>query len=115
MLPWFLEAMLSNQTELAPAIGTTYANSLALQPAKRLKRWRQHGLCPSPAGFSCCACCAVRGDLIRILGKLMKRKNKFDAIMIETTGLADPAPVAQTFFVDEDLKQVSEGRKKGKM
>ncbi|GAB4816668.1 hypothetical protein N2152v2_003714 [Parachlorella kessleri] len=47
----------------------------------------------------------VRGDLIRILGKLMKRKNKFDAIMIETTGLADPAPVAQTFFVDEDLKQ----------
>lgn len=52
-----------------------------------------------------CVCCTVRGDLIRILGKLLKRKNRFDAILIETTGLADPAPVAQTFFVDEDLKQ----------
>jgi G3E family GTPase len=52
-----------------------------------------------------CVCCTVRGDLIRILSKLLKRKNRFDAILIETTGLADPAPVAQTFFVDEDLKQ----------
>ncbi|KAI3439001.1 hypothetical protein D9Q98_001413 [Chlorella vulgaris] len=51
-----------------------------------------------------CICCTVRGDLIRILTKLLKRKNRFDHIMIETTGLADPAPVAQTFFVDEDLK-----------
>ncbi|PSC69152.1 cobalamin biosynthesis [Micractinium conductrix] len=51
-----------------------------------------------------CICCTVRGDLIRILHKLLKRKNKFDAILIETTGLADPAPVAQTFFVDKDLK-----------
>ena len=48
---------------------------------------------------------AVRGDLIRILNRLIKRKTKLDAIMIETTGLADPAPVAQTFFVDEDLNQ----------
>ena len=48
----------------------------------------------------------MRGDLIRILAKLLRRKNRFDAILIETTGLADPAPVAQTFFVDEDLKQV---------
>lgn len=46
----------------------------------------------------------VRGDLIRILNRLLKRKSKLDAIMIETTGLADPAPVAQTFFVDDDLK-----------
>jgi len=52
-----------------------------------------------------CVCCTVRGDLIRILTKLMKRKNKLDAILIETTGLADPAPVAQTFFVDEDIKE----------
>jgi len=52
-----------------------------------------------------CICCTVRGDLIRILGNLMKRKNKFDYIMIETTGLADPAPVAQTFFVDDELKE----------
>ena len=52
-----------------------------------------------------CICCTVRGDLIRILGNLLKRKNKFDAIMIETTGLADPAPVAQTFFVDDELKE----------
>jgi G3E family GTPase len=54
-----------------------------------------------------CVCCTVRGDLIRILGKLLKRKNRFDAILIETTGLADPAPVAQTFFVDDELKHVS--------
>lgn len=52
-----------------------------------------------------CICCTVRGDLIRILGNLMKRKNKFDAIIIETTGLADPAPVAQTFFVDDEMKE----------
>jgi G3E family GTPase len=51
-----------------------------------------------------CICCTVRGDLIRILGSLMKRKDKFDYIMIETTGLADPGPVAQTFFVDDELR-----------
>jgi G3E family GTPase len=48
-----------------------------------------------------CICCTVRGDLIRVIEGLMRRKGKFDAIIIETTGLADPAPVAQTFFVDE--------------
>ena len=52
-----------------------------------------------------CICCTVRGDLIRILGGLMKRADKFDAIIVETTGLADPAPVAQTFFVDEDVAE----------
>ena len=51
-----------------------------------------------------CICCTVRGDLIRIIGGLMKRKGKFDGIVIETTGLADPAPVAQTFFVDDEVK-----------
>ena len=51
-----------------------------------------------------CICCTVRGDLIRIIDGLMKRKGRFDAILIETTGLADPAPVAQTFFVDEDVR-----------
>ncbi len=51
-----------------------------------------------------CICCTVRGDLIRILGNLMRRKDRFDYILIETTGLADPAPVIQTFFVDEDVK-----------
>jgi G3E family GTPase len=51
-----------------------------------------------------CICCTVRGDLIRIIEGLMKRKGKFDAIVVETTGLADPAPVAQTFFVDEDVR-----------
>jgi G3E family GTPase len=45
----------------------------------------------------------VRGDLIRILEGLMRRKGKFDAIIVETTGLADPAPVAQTFFMDETV------------
>ncbi|MBV9589693.1 MAG: GTP-binding protein, partial [Hyphomicrobiales bacterium] len=50
-----------------------------------------------------CICCTVRGDLIRIVEGLMKRKGKFDAIIVETTGLADPAPVAQTFFVDADV------------
>jgi G3E family GTPase len=52
-----------------------------------------------------CICCTVRGDLIRILRQLLKRRDRFDYIMIETTGLADPGPVAQTFFVDEDLKE----------
>ena len=52
-----------------------------------------------------CICCTVRGDLIRIIEGLMKRRNKFDAIIIETTGLADPAPVAQTFFVDDDVAE----------
>jgi G3E family GTPase len=51
-----------------------------------------------------CICCTVRGDLIRILGGLMKRRGKFDGIIIETTGLANPAPVAQTFFVDDGVK-----------
>ena len=50
-----------------------------------------------------CICCTVRGDLIRILSGLMKRADQLDAIIVETTGLADPAPVAQTFFVDEDV------------
>lgn len=50
-----------------------------------------------------CLCCTVRGDLIRILGNLWKRRDKLDHIVIETTGLADPAPVAQTFFLDEEL------------
>ncbi|MBC8161366.1 MAG: GTP-binding protein [Roseiflexaceae bacterium] len=51
-----------------------------------------------------CICCTVRGDLIRILSNLMKRKDKFDYILIETTGLADPGPVVQTFFMDDELK-----------
>ena len=51
-----------------------------------------------------CVCCTVRGDLIRVLSGLMKRKGGFDAIVIETTGLADPAPVAQTFFMDDDVR-----------
>ncbi|MEL6354191.1 MAG: GTP-binding protein [Cyanobacteria bacterium J06627_28] len=52
-----------------------------------------------------CICCTVRGDLIRIIGNLMKRRDKFEHLVIETTGLADPAPVIQTFFVDEDMKE----------
>ena len=51
-----------------------------------------------------CICCTVRGDLIRIIGNLMKRRDHFDHLVIETTGLADPAPVIQTFFMDEDLR-----------
>lgn len=51
-----------------------------------------------------CICCTVRGDLLRIFAKLRKRATKFDHILIETTGLADPAPVAQTFFVDEQVR-----------
>jgi G3E family GTPase len=49
-----------------------------------------------------CVCCTVRGDLMRILGNLAKRKGAFDGILVETTGLADPAPVIQTFYMDED-------------
>jgi len=51
-----------------------------------------------------CICCTVRGDLIRIIGNLMKRRDRFDHLVIETTGLADPAPVIQTFFMDEDVQ-----------
>ncbi|MDX8439460.1 CobW family GTP-binding protein [Mesorhizobium australafricanum] len=51
-----------------------------------------------------CICCTVRGDLIRIIDGLMRRRDRFDAILVETTGLADPAPVAQTFFVDDDVR-----------
>ena len=51
-----------------------------------------------------CICCTVRGDLIRIVGGLMKRRAGFDGIIIETTGLANPAPVAQTFFVDDGVR-----------
>ncbi|MCW5559182.1 MAG: GTP-binding protein [Verrucomicrobiae bacterium] len=51
-----------------------------------------------------CICCTVRGDLIRILNQLMKRRDKFDYILVETTGIADPGPVAQTFFVDDEMK-----------
>jgi G3E family GTPase len=50
-----------------------------------------------------CICCTVRGDLIRILDGLLKRRGQFDGILIETTGLADPAPVAQTFFLDDTV------------
>jgi G3E family GTPase len=51
-----------------------------------------------------CICCTVRCDLIRILGNLMKRRDKFDYILVETTGMADPGPVAQTFFVDDEMQ-----------
>ena len=51
-----------------------------------------------------CICCTVRGDLIRILGNLMKRRDRFDYILVETTGMADPGPVAQTFFVDDEMQ-----------
>ena len=51
-----------------------------------------------------CVCCTVRGDLIRVVEGLMRRPGRFDAIVVETTGLADPVPVAQTFFMDDDVK-----------
>ena len=51
-----------------------------------------------------CICCTVRGDLIRVLGNLMKRRDKFDYVLVETTGLADPGPVAQTFFMDDEIQ-----------
>ena len=57
-----------------------------------------------------CICCTVRGDLIRILGALMRRRESFDRILIETTGLADPAPVAQTFFMDDEIVPAAPGR-----
>ena len=51
-----------------------------------------------------CVCCTVRGDLIRVIEGLIKRPGRFDGILVETTGLADPAPVAQTFFMDDEVK-----------
>ena len=58
-----------------------------------------------------CICCTVRGDLIRILGNLMKRRDKFDYILIETTGMADPGPVAQTFFMDDEIQGEDRSRR----
>ncbi len=55
-----------------------------------------------------CVCCTVRGDLIRVVEGLMRRPGRFDAIIVETTGLADPVPVAQTFFMDDDVRQKTE-------
>jgi len=52
-----------------------------------------------------CICCTVRGDLIRILNRLSKREERLDAVLIETTGLADPGPVAQTFFTDAEVRE----------
>ncbi|MCO4315552.1 GTP-binding protein [Phyllobacterium sp. 21LDTY02-6] len=52
-----------------------------------------------------CICCTVRGDLIRVVEGLMRRPGRFDAIIVETTGLADPVPVAQTFFMDDDVRK----------
>merc|ERR1712070_807107 len=53
-----------------------------------------------------CICCTVRGDLVETLKKMAKRVAKFDGVIIETTGLADPAPVAQTFFIDDDIQKL---------
>ena len=55
-----------------------------------------------------CVCCTVRGDLVRVVEGLTRRKGRFDAIVVETTGLADPVPVAQTFFTDEDVRAKTE-------
>ena len=55
-----------------------------------------------------CICCTVRGDLIRVVEGLMRRPGRFDAIIVETTGLADPVPVAQTFFMDDDVRAKTE-------
>jgi G3E family GTPase len=52
-----------------------------------------------------CVCCKVRGDLIRVVSALVRRKDGFDGILIETSGLADPAPVVQTFFIDDEIRQ----------
>ena len=52
-----------------------------------------------------CICCTVRGDLIRVLSNLKKRRDKFDYVLVETTGLADPGPVAQTFFMDDEIRE----------
>jgi G3E family GTPase len=52
-----------------------------------------------------CICCTVRGDLIRVLGQLLKRRDRFDYVLVETTGMADPGPVAQTFFLDDELRE----------
>ena len=52
-----------------------------------------------------CICCTVRGDLVKVLKRLRDRLDSIDGVIIETTGLADPAPVAQTFFVDDDIQK----------
>lgn len=53
-----------------------------------------------------CICCTVRGDLVEALKRLYTKIETFNGVIIETTGLADPAPVIQTFFVDEDIQKM---------
>mmetsp|Transcript_73869 Transcript_73869/g.102616 ORF Transcript_73869/g.102616 Transcript_73869/m.102616 type:complete len:398 (+) Transcript_73869:44-1237(+) len=53
-----------------------------------------------------CICCTVRGDLVKVLKKLRSKLDTFDGVIIETTGMADPAPVAQTFFVDPEVQKI---------
>ena len=61
-----------------------------------------------------CICCTVRGDLAEVLkGSLKDRIADFDGVIIETTGLADPRPVAQTFFVDEKVRDMCAARERG--
>jgi len=87
--------------------------SMPCHPISMPAGWRQPGLLPHPPltawlGRNGCICCTVRGDLIKTLAKLAKRAKStgkpYDAVLIETTGLADPAPVAQTFFADEAVQ-----------
>lgn len=61
-------------------------------------------VCDCPQVMNGCICCTVRADLVVTLKKLYERVASFDGVIIETTGLADPAPVAQTFFVDEEIQ-----------
>ena len=61
-----------------------------------------------------CICCTVRGDLAEVLkGSLAKKIANFDGVIIETTGLADPAPVAQTFFVDDGVEALCATGRRG--
>ena len=59
-----------------------------------------------------CVCCTVRGDLVRTLNSLIVRRKDFHAIMLETTGLADPAPIIQTFNSDATLQVLEPGRRR---
>jgi G3E family GTPase len=83
-----------------------FSKSIDLEDKKNmLQMFPRHCWHPRVQGMNGCLCCTVRGDLVKVLKRLRDRLDSIDGVIIETTGLADPAPVAQTFFVDDDIQK----------
>lgn len=83
-----------------------FSKSIDLEDKKNMIQiFPRHCCHPRVQVMNGCICCTVRGDLVKVLKRLRDRLDSIDGVIIETTGLADPAPVAQTFFVDDDIQK----------